>query len=230
MKKVVSILIFYALVTLSSQPVFAQANRWQLVGRSGNGSTSYVDKSVEKQNDGTRRIWIKNVLSDGYSKISLTVWQCRTKKFRILEMLTYQPSGEYLYRETNATDWVTVVPSSFSENYYKIACASTEQKPVAKSNSSDEKMVAQIITENANIREAPFANSPIIQKIEKGARLFLADAEPTGAWYQVFLPDSDIAGWLYGSTVKLLNIKSNSNQRKQKTKPAEKRGEARKRN
>ncbi len=230
MKKIVFILNFYAIVILSNQSVFAQSNRWQLVGRNGNGSTSYVDKSVEKQTDDTRRTWTKDVFSDGYYKIGLTVWQCRTKKFRILEGITYKPSGEYLYRETTATGWITVVPDSVSENYYKVVCASTEQKPAAKSNSSDEKMIAQIITENANIREAPFANSPIIQKIEKGVRLFLADAEPMGIWYQVFLPDSDIAGWLHGNTVKLLNIKSNSNQRRQKSKPAEKRGKTRKRN
>jgi len=81
-------------------------------------------------------------------------------------------------------------------------------------------MVAQIITDNANVREAPFANSPVIQTFEKGARLFLADNEPTGVWYQVFIPDTNETGWLHGNTIKLLGIKPNSIKPKRKSKPA----------
>lgn len=132
MKKVFFILIFYAITILSNQSVFAQANRWQFIGRNDKGLTSYVDKSVEKQTADTRRMWTKDVFSDGYYKISLTDWQCHTKKFRFLEVFTYQPSGEYLYRETKATSWVTVVPGSVSENYYKVACVSTERKRKTK--------------------------------------------------------------------------------------------------
>lgn len=229
MKKVVFILIFYTIIILSNQPIFAQANRWQFIGRNDNGSRSYLEKSNQKQTDNKRRTWVKDVFSDGSYKITLISWQCREKRFQTLDSTNYAASGEYIGKERSSA-WTTVIPDSVSENYYKVVCASTEQKPAAKSNSSEKKMIAQIITENANIREAPFANGSIIQTVEKGARLFLADAEPTGVWYQVFLPDSDIAGWLHGNTIKLLNIKATSNQRRQKAKPAAKRGETRKRN
>lgn len=229
MKKVVFILIFYAIIVLSNQPIFAQANRWQFIGKNDNGSRSYLEKSGQKESGNRRRTWSKEVYSDGSYKITLVDWQCRERRFRILEATNYAATGEYIDKERSSA-WATVIPDSVSENYYKVVCASTEQKPAAKSNSSDKKMIAQIIAENANIREVPFANGSIIQTAEKGTRLFIADAEPTGVWYQVFLPDSDITGWLHGNTIKLLNIKSNFSQRRQKAKPAEKREETHKRN
>lgn len=230
MKKVGFILIFYAVIVLSNQPIFAQANRWQFIGKNDNGSRSYLELSEQKESGNRRRTWSKEVYSDGSYKITLVDWQCRESRFRVLEATSYAASGEYIGKEKSSA-WITVVPDSVSENYYKVVCASTEQKPAANFDSSDDKkMIAQIITQRANIRETPFANSPVIQTADKGARLFLADAEPTGVWYQVFLPDSDVAGWLHGNTIKLLSIKSNLNQRRQKAKPTEKRGETRRRN
>lgn len=229
MKKVFFILICYAIIILSNQSVSAQANRWQFIAKNDNGSRSYLEQSNQKESGNNRWTWVKEVYSDGSYKIILINWQCRERKFQALESTNYAASGEYIDKE-RSSDWATVVPDSVSENYYKVVCASTEQKPAAESNSSAEKMIVQIITERANIREAPFVNSPVIQTVERGARLFLADVEPTGVWYQVLLPDSDVAGWLHGNTIKLLNIKSNLNQRRQKAKPTEKRGETRKLN
>lgn len=209
-------------VSLLNHPVFSQQNRWQFIGRNDNGSTSYLEKSNPKEVGGKKQTWSKEVYSDGSYKITLIDWQCRERRFRVLEATNYAPSGEYVDKEGSSA-WSTVVPDSVSESYYKVVCLSTGNTPALKSNTSSKKMVAQIITDNANVREAPFANSPVIQTFEKGARLFLADNEPTGVWYQVFIPDTNETGWLNGNTIKLLGIKSNSTKSKQKLKRAGKR-------
>ncbi len=223
MKNISLILIFLGSVLTTNQPtVFGQqSNRWQFIGTNDNGSRSYLEKSNQKQTDNKRQTWVKDVYSDGSYKITLINWQCSEKIFQAVESTNYEASGKYIDRE-GSSPWTTVVPDSVVENYYKAVCLSTGQQSDTQADAASETLIAQIITKNANVREAPFANSPVVQTIEKGARLFLADAQPTGAWYQVIIPDTNATGWLHGSTIKLLTIKPNSNQSKQKSKPARK--------
>lgn len=207
-------------ILLICQPIRAQqVNRWQFVGRSDTGSSSYLDKSVEKQTGDIRRTWTKEVFSDGSYKIGLVDWQCRAKKFRILEGASYESSGKYIYREGRSSPWITVVPDSVSENYYRVVCRSTGQASPPESKSSENKTIAEVIALHANVRASPTADSPIVQRVKKGVRLTLAAVEPTNGWYQVFIPVTNETGWLYGSTIELLAAKSHSRQPRQKSKP-----------
>ena len=218
MKKLVFILIFLGFVFIN-EPICAQQSRWQFIGRNDNGSLSYLEKTNQKGIGNKKQTWVKEVYSDGSYKIILIDWQCREKRFQAVESTNYEASGKYLDKE-GSSPWTTVIPDSVSENYYKAVCLSTGQKSAPQPDASSRTITAQIITGHANVREAPFANSPVVQTIEKGARLFLADAQPTGAWYQVTIPDMNATGWLHGSTIKLLFIKPDSNIPKQKSKPA----------
>lgn len=220
MKKVSFILMLLGNIMVICQPTLAQqTNRWQFVGRSNNGSSSYLDESAQKQIGDIRRTWTKEVFSDGSYKIGLVDWQCRARKFRILQGATYQASGEYIYREDKPTSWITVFPDSVSENYYKAVCASTGQTSSSQSKSAENKTIAEVVAINPNVRVSPTTDSPIIQRVKKGTQLFLADAEPTNGWYQVFIPDTNETGWLYGNTVELLATKSHARQPQQKSKP-----------
>ena len=218
MKKAVFILIFYAIIILSNQPIFAQANRWQFISRNDNGSTSYLEKSNPKESGGRKQTWTKEVYSDGSYKITLVGWQCREKKFRIIESTNYAGSGEYIDREEKSP-WATVIPDSVSEGYFDVVCALSRQTPIAQSNKLNAQRIAQVIVLNANIRELPNAGSRVVQKVEKGTRLFLANSESTNGWYQVFIHQTNETGWLYGNTMKLLADKSHSRQPQQKSKP-----------
>lgn len=219
MKNSASVLILFVTVLLINQTATrAQGNRWQFVSRNDTGSTSYLEKSNKSETGDRKQSWTKEVYSDGSYKITLVDWQCRKKRFRVLEASNYMLSGDYIDKE-GSSGWSTVVPDSVSENYYKVICSSSGQKSAAKAIPSSGKTIARIIALNANTRESPTANSRILQRVEKGAQLFLADAEPTNGWYQVFIPDTNETGWLYGNTVKLLTNKSHARQPRQKSKP-----------
>jgi len=119
MKKVALILILLGIVLIINHPTLAQTNRWQFIGRNDNGSRSYLEKSNRKETDGKKQTWSKEVYSDGSYKITLIDWQCRERKFRVLEATNYAPSGEYVDKEGSSA-WSTVVPDSVSESYYKV--------------------------------------------------------------------------------------------------------------
>lgn len=225
MKKVSFLLILLGIIFFTNRLLFAQQSRWRFIGKNDNGSLSYLEKSNQKQTANKRQTWVKEVYSDGSYKIILIDWQCRQKRFQAVESTNYEASGKYIDKE-GSSPWTTVVPDSVSENYYKAVCLSNGQKSAAQSDASSGTITAQIITRNANVREAPFANSPVIQTIEKGARLFLADAQPTGAWYQVTIPDMNATGWLHGNTIKIIPVKSKSNLPARKLKPGSRRGRA----
>lgn len=208
MKKLLFILLLAGNILVICQPTLAQQqqdnNRWQFVGRGSNGSFSFLDKSAQKQTGDVRRTWSKEVFSDGSYKIGLVDWQCSARKFRILEGATFKPSGEYIYREDKPSSWISVFPDSVSENYYKVVCASAGQQTLSpQSKSAESKTTAEVIVANARVRTSPTADSNIVRRVEKGARLFLADTEPTNGWYRVFISGTNETGWIYGSTVKL---------------------------
>jgi hypothetical protein len=141
MKKVSFALIILGIVLLiNDQQMFAQqVNRWQFIGRNDNGSTSYLEKSNPKGTGIKKQTWSKEVYSDGSYKIVLIDWQCRERKFRVLEATNYAPSGEYVDKE-RSSPWSTVVPDSVSENYYKIVCLSTGKTSAPKSNTSSKRV------------------------------------------------------------------------------------------
>lgn len=219
MKNIASVLILCVTIFLLNQTATrAQENRWQFISRNDNGSTSYLEKSNKSETGDRKQTWTKEVYSDGSYKITLVDWQCREKRFRVLEAANYMPSGEYIDKEGSSA-WSTIVPDSVSENYYQVICSASGQKSAAKSIPSGRKIIARIIALNANIRESPTAESRVLQRVEKGTYLFLADTEPTNGWYQVFIPDTNEAGWLYGNTIELLVSKPHARQPRQTSKP-----------
>ncbi len=194
--------------------------RWQFISSNDNGSRSYLENSNRKSTGGKKQTWTKDIFKDGSYKITLIEWQCREKKFRILEATNYAPAGTYLGQEP-ASEWSTVVPDSVSENFFKTVCASNQS--ANESDSSNVRKSVQIISENANVRESPFPVSPVIQTFAKGVRLFLADEEPVGAWYQVLIPDSNQTGWLHGDTIKILKAAPSHRRVERQSKPTRKR-------
>lgn len=225
MKKLLFIFLLAGNILVICQPTRAQQqqqegnNRWQFVGRNDSGSSFFLDKSVQKQTGGIRRTWSKEVFGDGSYKIALADWQCGAGKFRILEGVTYKSSGEYIYRENQPTGWTRVFPDSVSESYFNVVCASSRQTTVAESSDPNTQKIAQIIALDAYIRESPNASSRVVQKVEKSARLLLADTEPTNGWYQVFIPETNETGWLRGSHIKLLAGKARARRPRQKSNP-----------
>lgn len=223
MKKVAFILVFYGIALLVNQPTFAQQSRWQFIGKNDNGSLSYLEKSSQNGSGNRKRTWVKEVYSDRSYKIILIDWQCRERKFQAVESTSYAGSGEYIDKE-GSSPWTAVVPDSVVENYYQAVCVSIGQTPTTKSDTSSNKMMAQVIAQNANVRESPTTNSRVIQNAAKGTRFIVADAEPTGSWYQVFIPNTIEIGWLHGNTIKLITVEPESTQPKRKSKPIRKRG------
>lgn len=193
MKKGASIIIIFVIVLLINQTARAQQNRRQFIGRNANGSISYLEKSDQRESGNRKQTWTKEVYSDRSYKITLVEWQCFEKKFRVIESTNYAPSGECIDRE-GSSPWTTVIPDSVSECYFDVVCASSKQSTLAESNSSGKQKIAQVIIINANIRRSPDAGSAVIQKIKKGARLFLTDTEPVNGWYQVLIPGTNESG------------------------------------
>ena len=192
-----------------------QPERWQFVGRNDNGSRSYLENSNQRRIGNKRQTWTKDIYKDSSYKITLIEWQCREKKFRILEATNYAPEGTYLGQEAGS-DWSTVVPDSVSENYFKTICAA--EQTASESDLPNTKKSVLVITENANVRETPFSVSPVVQTLTKGTRVILADDDPVGAYYQVFLPNSDEVGWLHGNTIKILKTEPNRSRSARKSK------------
>ncbi len=223
MKKLSLILISYGILLLVNQPTFAQQSRWQFIGRNDNGSLSYLEKSGRKESGNRKRTWVKEVYSDLSYKIILIDWQCRERRFQAVESTSYAASGQYIDKE-GSSPWTTVVPDSVVENYYQAVCDSTGQTVPPKTDTSGNRVMAQVIAQNANVRESPTTSSRVIQKAAKGTRFIVADAEPTGGWYEVFIPNTIEIGWLHGNTIKLITAEPESKQPKQKSKPIRKRG------
>lgn len=202
-------------------PAFGQSGDWQFISKNSNGSTSYLNFSGKNQpKSSNQQTWTKEVFSDGSYKITLVNWKCREKRFQIQEAVNYASSGAYVDREDQSS-WTTIIPDSVAENYFKVVCATGRN--ASNSNSVSRKIFVQVIVENANIREAPFAVGTVMQTVEKGARLALADPEPVGVWYQVLIPETDEKGWLHGSTIKIIKAAENGSQTERKSRTLKKR-------
>lgn len=194
--------------------------RWQFISSNDNGSRSYLENSNRKSAGGKKQTWTKDIFKDGSYKITLIEWQCREKQFRILEATNYAPEGTYLGQEL-ASEWSTVIPDSISENFFKTVCVSNQFAD--ESDLSNVRKSVQIISENANVREAPSPVSPVVQTFAKGVRLFIADEEPVRAWYRVLIPNTNQTGWLHGDTIKILKAAPNRQRVERKSKPMGKR-------
>lgn len=96
MKKLAFILVFFGIIFLINQPIFAQQNLRQFIGRNDNDSLSYLEKTNQRGTGNKRQTRVKEVYSNGSYKIILIDWQCREKRFQAVESTNYAASGKYL--------------------------------------------------------------------------------------------------------------------------------------
>jgi Domain of unknown function (DUF4852)/Bacterial SH3 domain len=80
--------------------------------------------------------------------------------------------------------------------------------PCAMYAQKDSKGTAEIIVENANLRESPNATSNVIREVALGERFVLIDSQPVGAWYSVIDRKTKKEGWLHGNTFKVMTARS----------------------
>ena len=165
-RKIIFLLFFCGIVFFANEPASAQQNRWLFVGRNDNGSASYLENTALKQIGNQKQTWVKEVYRDRSYRIMLVEWQCREQRLRVLEGTGYAETGAFLGKE-GVTPWTSVVPDSVSENYYKTVCRSVS--PTTPTASSKQ-LIAVVVSQTANVREAPAANSLVIQKAARGKR------------------------------------------------------------
>jgi hypothetical protein len=87
-----------------------------------------------------------------------------------------------------------------------------EQEPrraqrTSRSQAKQGRAMAEIIVENANLREAPNASSAVIREVALGEKLALGNSRRVGPWYQVVDEETGREGWLHGNTFKIVPIK-----------------------
>ena len=84
----------------------------------------------------------------------------------------------------------------------------------SKIEAQTQKPMAEIIVENANLRESANASSEIIREVTLGERLVMSASQPVGAWYKVFDAKTRREGWLHGNTFKIsdANVKPRTEQ------------------
>ncbi len=87
-------------------------------------------------------------------------------------------------------------------NYQSRQNVTTTQRPLRRSPGRNK--AAEIITENANLRESPDVSGEIIREVTLGEKLILRDTPPVGAWYKVFDAETGQEGWLHGNTFKIV--------------------------
>ncbi|MGC2236182.1 MAG: SH3 domain-containing protein [Pyrinomonadaceae bacterium] len=212
--KITSVLLLVFTLMLSIPYLtFAQQNRWVLISEDADDTLFYLDKSSRQSTENTIRVWTKNIYRDGSYRLSLVDWRCREKKYFFVEVATYNPAGSFVQKE-NGMDWINVVPDSISEAMYKAVCL-TSSKKNSKTESTSKK-IAEIIVVKANIRIEPNLNSQVIQQATTGERFILAEAEPSGGWYRVILAGMNETAWIHGNNIKLVEVFSKTNIKKQK--------------
>ena len=74
----------------------------------------------------------------------------------------------------------------------------------SKIEAQTQKPMAEIIVENANLRESANASSEIIREVTLGERLVMSASQPVGVWYKVFDAKTRREGWLHGNTFKVV--------------------------
>lgn len=201
-------IILFAIFFLTHHPIFAQQNRWMFVGTDADGTAFYLDRTFRQPVNNGVRVWDKSVYPDGSYRISLVEWKCVGKKFFVVDVTIYTPTGSFI-RGEKGTAWVNVTPDSTSEVIFKRVC---EEVPEDTSKpTTSKKMMAEVIAEKVNVRAAPNVDSDIILQATGGERFVLIEQKPTGGWYQIFLPGIDETAWIHGNVIKLIKPSGKSN-------------------
>jgi hypothetical protein len=215
--KLTSYLLLLLIITIlrCSTVLAQQESRWVLIGQNTDGTSFYLDKTSRQIIGNKIRVWDKNIFQDGSYQIGLVEWQCKEKKYFLVDLTLYTPTGSFIRKE-KGMGWLNVVPDAVSEVMYKAVCGTFSENN-SKTKSSSKKMV-QIIVRKANLRASPSTNSGIVQQANLGEKFSLVDEEPTNGWYQIIIARTNEIAWIHGNNIKLAEATNKSNSKKQKKK------------
>ena len=186
--------------------MFAQSSKvWKYVAQTDEGKY-YVKQSVDKLPNRNRAQWGKIISPEGEEEISRTEWDCRQKRFRLMQVSTFAPDGTALSHQKNL-DWAEVAPETVSEVLYEEACGT----PMKIS-------YAEIISPQAKMRIGANSNSQVLRVVKSGERFPLVPFKPAGAWYHVYDPETLFEYWLHGNSIKIVADEKGNSSNKNKDK------------
>ena len=196
--------------------ILAQAQEWIYISRSEEGR-HYVKRKIDRVAGGNPAMWTKIVSDDGSEQISYIEWDCKGRRFRLLQTSSYAADGTALEHLKNL-DWAFVTPESTAESLIKEACGS----PM-------EVKYALIILKEVKLRDAPNMNGGVNRTAKRNEKFALTPFDPVGAWYLIYDPKTLVEYWVHGNGIKIVSSdvkanKSNKTAIRKKTKRSVKTG------
>jgi hypothetical protein len=181
--------------------VTAQIQEWVYIARSEEGRF-YVKRKIDQLSGGNRAMWMKIVSDDGSEQISYSEWDCKGRRFRLLQTSSYAADGTAIEHLKNL-DWAFVTPESAAESLFGEACGN----PMTVK-------YAVIILKEVKLRDAPNINGQVYRTAKRNEKFPLTPFDPVGAWYHIYDPKTLVEYWVHGNGIKIVsgnsdNIKSN---------------------
>jgi len=121
MKKIV-LLCLLLLITFGNT---VTAANWQYGITTDNGThISFDGDTVNINQNGYLDVWVKCAFSkaknpNSKNQIIHQEYDIVVRKFRLLNIYTYDKNGNQISKNTGATKWIEIVPGSYSETLYK---------------------------------------------------------------------------------------------------------------
>jgi len=121
MKKVV----FLCLLLLLTFGNTATAANWQYGITTDNGTYIFFDgDTININQNGCLDVWVNCIFSktknpNRENQIIHQEYDVVVRKFRLLNIYTYDKNGNQINKNTGATKWVEIVPGSYAETLYK---------------------------------------------------------------------------------------------------------------
>lgn len=207
------IILSFCFVCILPYFVFGQQNRWLFVGNDVAGTAFYLEKDSPKSIGKIIRVWTKNVYTDGSFQINQIDWDCKEKKYFVIQSSNYFSDGRLL-NTLKGDVWLDVFPDALSETMYKAVCKTSLAGNYGKTSSIYK--TAEIIVKKANLRAEPNAYSRVIRQAVTGERFVLVSESPEKGWYQIIDVESNETVWIYGSNIKLIEVTKTSKTEKNK--------------
>ena len=170
-----SLFLVFCFLIFTTSGYTQSAKTWKYVAQSDEGKY-YVKQSVDKLPNRNRAQWGKIVSFDGEEEISRTEWDCRGKRFHLMQVSTFASDGTALSHQKNL-DWAEVAPETVSEVLYAEACGTPMRINYA-----------EIILPQAKMHAGANSNSQVLRAVKVGERFPLVPFKPAGAWYRVYDP------------------------------------------
>lgn len=202
--------------------VAAQTQEWFYIARSEEGRF-YVKRKIDQLPDGNRAMWMKLASDKGFERISYAEWDCKNRRFRLLQTSSYTADGRAIEHLKNL-DWAFVTPETTGENLFEEACGTPR-----------EIKYAVFILREVKLRGEPNINGQIYRTAKRNEKFPLTPFDPVGAWYHIYDPKTLIEYWVHGNGIKIVtdnadDVKSNKSKKtiiRKKTKKAVKSGKQR---